>query len=168
MSVTSCQQKIPLFHAYYNIFPVDVEPTSVQNINEAIVYTFFVLNNHMGLTQEQVLSFILQNFPQYSELMIYNAFEKLISNGVLVTLQAVCVDWCSVSDGVQCPAKKFAISRNLDKLPAYSNLIIFLIELTGGTRITTPIFNRWFIGNRNFQGSLITNTKRSAFSAICS
>jgi hypothetical protein len=122
----------------------------------------------MGLREQQVLSFILQNFPQYSDLTIQAAFVKLVRNGVLVTLQAVCVDWCSVSGGgVRCPEKKFAISRNLDNLPVYSNLILFLIELAGGTRVTTPTFNHWFIGNRNFQGSLVTNTKRSAFSAIC-
>ena len=164
MSVTSCQQKIPLFHAYYNIFPCDVDPSSVHNINEAIIYTFFVHNNHMGITEHEVISFILQTFTQFDASSVENAFVTLVKNGVLVTLQAVCVDWCN---GVQCPEKKFAISRNFDRLPAYSNLILYLIELAGGTRVTTATFNHWFIGNRNFQGSLVTNTKRSAFSAIC-
>jgi hypothetical protein len=159
MSITSCQQKIPLFHSYYNIPPIMVEPSSAQTIQEAIIYTFFVNNNHFGLTKTEVTQYMLNTFTQYDFASIDSAFTVLIANGVLVTLQAICVNWCKN----QCPLKKFAISKNLDKLPIYSSLIFYLIQLAGGTQTTTAVFNNWFLANRNLQGSLITSTKRSAF-----
>jgi len=163
MSVTSCQQKIELIHPYYNIFPITVEPSSAQTIEEAIIYTLFINNNHYGLTQMEITLFVAEYFPEYNVQQIADSFVILLKNGVLVTLQAICVDWCAN----QCPVKKFAISKNFDKLPSYSNLVLYLIQLAGGTRVTSRTFNHWFLSNRNFQGSLVTNTKRSAFSAQC-
>ena len=163
MSVTSCQQKIELIHPYYNILPIIVESSSAQTIEEAIIYTFFVKKNHYGLTQIEITLYVAEYFPQYDVQQIAETFAILLKNGVLVTLQAICVDWCAN----QCPIKKFAISRNIDKLPTYSTLVLYLIQLSGGTRVTSRTFNDWFLSNRNLQGSLVTNIKRSAFSAVC-
>ena len=163
MSVTCCQQKIPLFHMYYNLFPIDVNPSNVGSITEAIIYSFFVLKLHYGLEMSKLLSFILLTFPQYNENDVIKAINTLLYDGVLVTLEAICVDWCNN----QCPPKKFAISRNFDKLIKYQSLLVFMLQLAGGTRVNTPIFTYWFLPNRNLQaGEMTTGIKKPVFSSI--
>ena len=163
MSVTCCQQKIPLFHMYYNLFPIQVNPSSVKSISEAIIYSFFVLKNHYGLEISTLLSFMISSFPEYNENDVLVAFNKLIYHGVLVTLEAICVNWCSN----ECPPKKFAISKNFDKLVKYQPLLIFMLQLAGGTRVTTPTFSYWFLPNRNLQaGEKTTVIKKPVYSAV--
>jgi hypothetical protein len=155
MSVTSCQQKIPLGHKYYNIFPLPVEPVSAETLTEAILYTYFVLNQHMGLTQMDWLQYMAVHFPQYSSQEIESELDALVRSGVLVTLQPVCRDWCAD----ECPVKSYAISSRLDQLPAFNGLVLFLIGLAGGTRVTSVRFNQLFLANRNLQGG-VASTKR--------
>lgn len=162
MSVTSCQQKIPLFNKYYNIFPIEVKPQSAESLGESIIYTFFVLNRHLGLTMENIVDFVTTNFPQYSAPDVESEIEYFVKKGVLVTLQPICRDWCADT----CPVKSYSISSRLDQIYVFNGLVVFLIQLAGGTRVTTPVFNRWFLPNRNLQGNTIS-TKRAVMPTIC-
>lgn len=160
MSVTSCQQKIPLFHLYYNIFPIDVTPSSAQTLGEAVIYTIFVLNKHFGATTDDIVSFMASNFSQYTQTEVETEVDYLIKKGVLVTLQPVCRDWCADT----CPEKAYAISWRLDQLVGFSDLVLFLIGLAGGTRTLSPTFNRWFLSNGNVQNNTVGSTKRKTMS----
>ena len=162
MSVISCQQKIPLFHKYYNIFPIDVTPSSAENVGASIVYTFFVLDRHLGLTSDDIVDYVVTTFPQYSLTEIKSEIEYFVRNGVLVTLQPICRDWCAD----ECPVKTYVLGSRLDQLHEFNGLLVYLMQLAGGTRVTTPVFNHWFLPNRNLQGNTIS-TKRAVMPTIC-
>lgn len=162
MSVTSCQQKIPLFHKYYNIFPIDVTPLSAENVGESIIYTFFVLDRHLGLTFNDIADYMVVTFPKYSLSEVKMEIDYFVRKGVLVTLQPICRDWCAD----ECPVKAYSIGSRLDQLPEFSDLIMYLMQLAGGTRTTSTVFNHWFLPNRNLQGG-VTSTKRSVMSTVC-
>ena len=160
MSVTSCQQRIPLFHVYYNIFPIEVTPSSVQNISEGVIYTFFVLNKNFGLTMQDITLFMTSKFPQYTTSEVETEVNFLIKKGVLVTLQPICRDWCADT----CPEKAYAISWRIDQLAGFRDLVLFLLGLAGGTRTFSRTFNRWFLSNGNVQNNTVGSTKRSTMS----
>lgn len=165
MSVTSCQQKIELVRSYYNIFPIEIIPASATNISEAIIYTFFVQSKHFGLSEDMILDAMASTFPQYTKSDIQSQLLYFIQRGLLITLQPVCRNWCIA----ECPTKMFAIGSSMDKLVGFEDLVLYLIQLAGGTRVTTSTFSRWFKNNSN-NGNLptiISSTKRAVMSSVC-
>ena len=157
MSVTSCQQRILLRQAYYNIPALPVDPSSVVNVDEAILYAFFVQNRSLGLSESEVIAYLDDNFPQYDLDTVQAAFLDLVRGGVLVILQPLCINWCQFT----CPEKTYAINKQLERLIPWGDLLMFLIQLAGGTQVSTPTFRHWFAPDRDLQGSLTFSTKRS-------
>lgn len=157
MSVTSCQQRILLQQPlYYNLEALPVEPSSAVTVEEALLYTFFVLDRSLGLTDDDVLAFMAETFPQYSPDTVQSTFSLMVRAGVFVILQPLCRNWCDPT----CPAKTYAINKQLERLVPWGQLVPFLLQLAGGTQVATPAFWHWFAPNRDLQGSLIYSTKR--------
>ena len=165
MSVTSCQQKIPLYLAYYNVFPIDVSPASVSTIQEAIVYAFFILKKQFGASEAEIVSYVSSTFPEYTTDVIEAAFTSMVRTGALVILQPICRDWCAD----ECPIKLYAISSRISQIPVYAPLVLFLVQLAGGTRTISNTFRRWFSPDNNFKGGQLTvaSTRRPVMSSMC-
>jgi len=162
MATTSCQQRIPLTQVYANVFPLAVTPASAETLGEALLYVFFVRAEPCGLSLQDLIDAMALLFPQYTEAEISEQVAFWLQQGVLITLQPVCRDWCANT----CPVKTYAISWRLEQLPRFADLLLFLIQLAGGTRVTTPTFNRWFGPHPNMQGG-VTSTKRAVMPTVC-
>ena len=141
MSVTGTQQRIALYRTYYNVSPILVNPSSVTNIDESIVYMMFVLRKCNGISKQDMIIYAAVNFPQYSSELISAKVDQFVRSGVLVILQPICRNWCVQ----ECPVEKtYAISWRVDQIVGTQPLVLFLVQLVGGTRDLSPIFNRWF------------------------
>jgi hypothetical protein len=141
MSVTGSQQRIALYRTYYNVFPIEVTPSSVTSIGESIIYMLFVLKKCNGVSENNIITYASVHFPQYTADLIRTEINTLVRAGVLVILQPICRDWCVQG----CPVDKtYAISWRADQVIGSEPLVLFLIQLVGGTRTIGPNFNRWF------------------------
>jgi len=135
----SCRKQIQLHHLYYNIFPIPVEPESAVDLPEAILYTIYILNQHYGSTQMEIVAEMNQLFPQYTNQQICDMFTSMLKDGILRTLQPVCINYCAPPVPVT-----FTINQNIDQKEANYNLVLFLVALSGGTRTKSATFNAFF------------------------
>jgi hypothetical protein len=148
MALQACRNRIQLHHPYYNIFPIEVDPSVVTSLTEAILYTLFVLNNMFGLARPEIIDYIVTTFPQYSDTdAICSTLTRLLKNGVLRQLPSICPGYCSAPDTdaqLLLRLPRIAYNQTMDQAERNYNLVLFLIQLAGGTRQTTPRFKALF------------------------
>lgn len=145
MSVTGCQQKILLNQAYYNVFPIAVQPSSAKTIDEAILYSFFVLNQWYGVTVDELTAYMAGQFPEYATEDVLVAFGDMLVDGWFIVVQPYCRDWCSSV----CPPTRYVIPARVAQNSLHDSLVLFLVQLAGGTRVKTKAFSRWFVSWTN-------------------
>jgi hypothetical protein len=142
MSRQSCRLPIQLHHSYYNIFPITVEPSSATNIDEAILYVLFAVlgSNKRGNTYAQIIDTTAEIFAaQYSRVDICAAFQSMLQTGILRTLAFVCRNWCEAP-----PEITYTWNETMDENIANQDLVVYLIQLAGGTRSYSWTFAQLF------------------------
>ena len=96
------------------------------------MYTIFVLNNNYGSLQSEIIEYASITFPEYSTEEICSTITSFLQSGVLRTLQPICRDWCSGGTA----RVGITFNETMDQTTANQNLVLFLIQLAGGTRGT--------------------------------
>jgi hypothetical protein len=147
MSLQACRNRIQLHHPYYNVFPIEVDTSVVTSLTEAILYTLFVLNNMFGLTQPEIVDYITSHFPQYTdETTICEKLSNLLKNGILRQLPPICFNYCANNSNSTLALRlpRITYNQTMDQAEQNYNLVLFLIQLAGGTRQTTARFKALF------------------------
>lgn len=149
MSLQACRNRIQLHHPYYNVFPIEVDTSVVNSLIEAVLYTLFVLNDMFGLTQIEIVEYIATHFPQYTDRMtICDTISRLLKNGILRQLPPICFGYCPTDAGADATLSlrlpRLTYNQTMDQYDRNYTLVLFLIQLAGGTRQTTPRFKALF------------------------
>lgn len=133
----SGRPKIPLYHNYNGVQPINLRNVSCDTPYEAITLALFSLCEVFGSTENSIVTFTLSNCPDFSMAEIQAALQSGIKDGLFMGLRPPVINWLEPQ-----PPIRYTFSANMDRNGSNAEVVRYLIGLTGGVR--SNVFRRFF------------------------
>lgn len=125
----ACQSCIPLFNS---------DELRTTNPLYALIHAVFSLHQSNGSAVDDIISWAMQNYPQYTEATLRAAFRQALRQGIFASVVPPRIDYITGNNG----PSRYVIGADIDRYAANAPYVKFLLSLVGGYR--SPTFVQWF------------------------